>query len=68
MYIRNIMLLLAKYNIHLIYTHIKGVNNDIADVLSRVRHDSRYDWVKTGVCISTTKLKMLIFLICIFLT
>ena len=40
--LRNIMLLLAKYNIHLMCTHIRGINNHIADSLSRVVHSNSY--------------------------
>ena len=46
MFLRNIMLCLAKHNIHLVCRHIAGHDNVIADALSRVIHDSSFDWIR----------------------
>ena len=44
--LRNIMLLLAQNNVHLVCEHIKGQDNHQADALSRAIHDSKYSWIE----------------------
>ena len=52
-FLRNIMLLLARFNIHLVCTHIKGVENDRADALSRLSQDNKHEWVRESTRINS---------------